>query len=285
MPSAPPQHALIGDVWLDVSVRETHAITAEVSDHPVEDGAAVSDHVRPQPRSIEIEGLITNTPIEEPQSHAESARLVHRYPYIEAATPSPRRIPPATGEILAEPALGGLEALPGAGQALAVAGLLRIRAPQRRYAAEQYHTDPQARTRYSLGARSFSVEFDRVRSAYSALTLIVEQSILITVYTALERYTDVALTALNFERSAQIGRGALRFTAQGRVLRFVDSEEVSVPPLAHAKKSVGKQAAVAANPNQLPPAPPGNPNDAMPWAPLGETLAKIFARTLGGGSP
>ncbi len=51
---------------LDASLSETHAQEAEATDHPVESGSNITDHVRPKPQMLTLEGLISNTPIVNP---------------------------------------------------------------------------------------------------------------------------------------------------------------------------------------------------------------------------
>jgi len=53
----------VGAVEFDCSVSETHVDEAEITDHPVEGGADMTDHIRKKPNSIELNGIITNTPI------------------------------------------------------------------------------------------------------------------------------------------------------------------------------------------------------------------------------
>lgn len=50
-------------IVVDASVREVHVVAGEVSDHPVEKGIDIVDHYRVLPRSLEIEAIVTNTPI------------------------------------------------------------------------------------------------------------------------------------------------------------------------------------------------------------------------------
>lgn len=50
-------------IVVDASVREVHNVSGQVSDHPVEKGIDIVDHYRVLPRGIEIEGIVTNTPI------------------------------------------------------------------------------------------------------------------------------------------------------------------------------------------------------------------------------
>ena len=53
----------IDSVELDASIRETHTGEVELTDHPVEEGANITDHSRPKPIGLAIDGVITNTPI------------------------------------------------------------------------------------------------------------------------------------------------------------------------------------------------------------------------------
>jgi len=55
--------AQVGIVQFDCSVDEKHNDECEVTDHPVEMGSDMSDHIRKRPSSIELHGLVTNTPI------------------------------------------------------------------------------------------------------------------------------------------------------------------------------------------------------------------------------
>jgi hypothetical protein len=51
------------ELTLDAAVSETHSGDAEVTEHPVERGANVVDHVRVKQDVLKIEGIITDTPI------------------------------------------------------------------------------------------------------------------------------------------------------------------------------------------------------------------------------
>ncbi len=48
---------------LDASVREVHSIEGEVSEHPVEKGVDIVDNYRVLPRKVQIEGVVTNSPL------------------------------------------------------------------------------------------------------------------------------------------------------------------------------------------------------------------------------
>jgi hypothetical protein len=53
-------------IVLDASVKEMHTTSTEVTDHQVEKAPSIVDYIRPLPRKISIEGVVTNTPITAP---------------------------------------------------------------------------------------------------------------------------------------------------------------------------------------------------------------------------
>lgn len=50
----------------DAVVQENHTSESEVTQHTVESGEAISDHKRANPRAIELECFVTNTPLQAP---------------------------------------------------------------------------------------------------------------------------------------------------------------------------------------------------------------------------
>lgn len=54
---------LIGDLAIDCTVTETHTATSTVTEHPVESGAKITDHIRPDPVQLSITGIVSDTPI------------------------------------------------------------------------------------------------------------------------------------------------------------------------------------------------------------------------------
>ena len=58
-----PTKAQIGFLKLDASFSESHKRTARVTDNEVEDGSIISDHIKLDPKSLSMEGLISDTPI------------------------------------------------------------------------------------------------------------------------------------------------------------------------------------------------------------------------------
>lgn len=53
----------INDFPIDAALSEDHTLDSEVTSFPVERGAEITDHVRPLPRTITIEGVVSDTPL------------------------------------------------------------------------------------------------------------------------------------------------------------------------------------------------------------------------------
>lgn len=56
------QKTTVGDLVIDASLKEDIIITSNVTEHPVENGTAISDHIFKQPIKLQIEGYITDSP-------------------------------------------------------------------------------------------------------------------------------------------------------------------------------------------------------------------------------
>lgn len=66
-----PEDLRIDTIVLDAVIREMHTLSAEVTEHPVEGGSKISDHMAKQPDRLELECSVTNTPVKKPPSHAD----------------------------------------------------------------------------------------------------------------------------------------------------------------------------------------------------------------------
>src|SRR5690554_6905784 len=68
-------------IELDAVLSESFQGRAEVTSHPVERGPSISDHIRPDPRSIDIVGIVSDFPVRPASDvasewvEAEAARL------------------------------------------------------------------------------------------------------------------------------------------------------------------------------------------------------------------
>src|SRR6266850_6876576 len=59
----PPDRVRLDVITVDAAMTETHTLEAEVTEHPVEQGANITDHIRPKLKRYTIDGIISNTPI------------------------------------------------------------------------------------------------------------------------------------------------------------------------------------------------------------------------------
>jgi hypothetical protein len=57
------QRYRLGELLIDAVIKETHELRAQVSEHPTESGESFCDHVQNLPVQIQIEGIISNTPM------------------------------------------------------------------------------------------------------------------------------------------------------------------------------------------------------------------------------
>lgn len=63
-----PTLAKIDTIELDAAISESHVGEVDVTEHPIEQGADIADHARPKPDTLNIEGLVSNTPINSSQT-------------------------------------------------------------------------------------------------------------------------------------------------------------------------------------------------------------------------
>ena len=220
-------HLQIAGIWIDCSISETHGLQAEVTRHPVEDGADVTDNVRLMPDTIGIEGLVTNQPIEVPQSHANSARGSESGAQLTtpdgSAITQVREAGSQSTTIYGEPTAGFLGLVPGLGQVNALLGLAgRDLLPRRQY--QMITPDLAARNvAWQANALRFDKSFDRVRAVHDALRATFEARAPVQVVTGLRVYESVVLVDLQISRDGA-SAGSLRFGATGQVIRIVKSQ-------------------------------------------------------------
>jgi len=60
-----PNGANLDVINVDATLSEVHSAEVELTSHPVETGADITDHARPKPREIRIDGFVTNAPLDD----------------------------------------------------------------------------------------------------------------------------------------------------------------------------------------------------------------------------
>ena len=108
--------AILDTLVLDASVSETHSQEIEVTDHPVEQGANITDHRRRKPFVLTMEGIITNTPLPV-ESAAKSTQTYDGKSWTSRASAVPGR---------AEDAYATLQALCDSSKLLTITTALKV---------------------------------------------------------------------------------------------------------------------------------------------------------------
>lgn len=191
---------------VDASVQETHTIANEVSEHPVEKGVNIVDHVRALPIQVSIQGVISNTPIRTPLDFGENTRL--KDVKIKGAQPT-------VGSTIGRP--------------FPIAGALLSHVP----------LPLPADTAVVQG---FDPPFDRVKACWNQILKLQADGQLIAITTTLHNYTSMAIESFVANRDAKSGN-ALFFTLTAKQVAVGKTEAVSVPALPIAKVDTGRKVA------------------------------------------
>lgn len=56
-------------ILFDATVRDSHESSATITEHPVDEGANISDHIRPDLDQVTLQVVVSNTPIVSPIDH------------------------------------------------------------------------------------------------------------------------------------------------------------------------------------------------------------------------
>jgi Dit-like phage tail protein len=59
----PESKARLGELVVDAYINEVHTFSSAITEHPVEGGLTIVDHVHNQPFCLSIDGIISNTPM------------------------------------------------------------------------------------------------------------------------------------------------------------------------------------------------------------------------------
>lgn len=59
----PESNACLGELLVDAFIKESHTLSAEITEHPIANGSVMADHIITKPFSLSIDGIISNTPM------------------------------------------------------------------------------------------------------------------------------------------------------------------------------------------------------------------------------
>jgi hypothetical protein len=181
-----------GSISFDVIVSEKHSRDCLVTEHTVEQGSAVVDHVRPNPQTLTLEVFVSNVPI---------------------TTGTDRDFLPFTVD-LGTPGDGTFFA--GGTGALIQSGLQALGFAK------------PTPTSATVTVLQFQGEVDFVRAAFDQLTDLMNKAVLFQVYTPKANYDDMVLSGIQLHRDKGTGTSGF-FTLDFKQIRIVSSKIVDAP--------------------------------------------------------
>jgi hypothetical protein len=219
---------------IDATTNEQHDATNTVTDHPVEKGANIADHVRPDPDVLSVTGTISNTPIHLPKDHNGGAREASSF--ISASWKGSDSRGTAHG---VTKTLGDLPLpIPHLIAAIPIGG------------GDEAHIGRVVPGGQSgANVKTFSTPFDRVKDCDQALLKIRNDGTLCRVITDLRTYEDMAITSYSVPRTPEQG-DALVFTIAFKHIAAGTAAVTKIPAL----NKISKGAVSKVEPPAAPPA-------------------------------
>jgi hypothetical protein len=205
--------AQIGQQHFDAILSEDHSRTTLVTEHSVEQGSAVVDHVRPNPDELTLEAFVTNTPV-----YSDDAQLL-----------------PLTLDIPQPGQDSGLLSFLNGGTSAFIDKGLQLLKLQRGYP-----------TQLTANVEQFDGDHDYVQNCFDTLTRLRNTATILSISTPRQFYSNMILVNVRMRRSKdQGGSSGAIFTMDFRQIRIVTSKIVDAPtpsiPRPTPIKSVGKK--------------------------------------------
>jgi hypothetical protein len=180
------------ELHFDVVTSETQEQNVTATEHPVEDGANVADHIRRELDRVSLEVFVSNTPIADVNNRGGKVATVPITieKYKAPLAPTPGAVFNAVGS--------------------AISGLF---AGKEEYNAQVFR---------------FPDDFDAVAETLATLEQIRDDASLVTVTTSARDYENMLLESVSLNKTARTGTGAT-FTLMFREMRKVQVSIVNAP--------------------------------------------------------
>lgn len=205
-------------ISVDAMIEENHQSSSLITEHAVELGSNVSDHVRPENDRISMSFMVSNTPVKQPGDFFTDGAEGEIQPLNIFLETAPRRAD-GNPRILT----------PFAGGQFAGFGLKTKPAPEKPAIEPQPLIAGSVQgTESGANVLQWSQEFDRVRAIYDVLRALVLTGTLVQIITSLRTYEDMVLNNLSAPRSAGSGN-AITFSSDAVQVRLVSTETVAAP--------------------------------------------------------
>jgi hypothetical protein len=215
-------------IQFDLVESEAHEDILTITDHPVEQGANVSDHAREEPTRLTLDGFVSNVANRAIDGDAADEQVEIQHPTFGDAGTRTVALEVPSPPIHASPSgllQAGIGALKGAILGGPKGTFLGRRRRVRARATIQLYRQRAAR--------------NRVRDVYDALLRAQSKRALITAQTALREHFDMLLERVPAVRDAESGLGA-SFAIDLRRIRVAESETVRSPEPAEKRGELTK---------------------------------------------
>lgn len=250
----------------DVVSNETHDAVMQITSHPVEEGANVSDHARPEPIRLTVEGYVSNTPLFNNHGVRKYAEVVTttvwvppglrgiRPPRVELEIPKPN-IKPNVASVV-EAGIGALvgaitgnnktfaqlAAEPPADGGTMKAQLLKItkeRADIKKWRAEVEAGETSFGFEEWIETQSGVDAANRARQMFETLVGAQREGALLRVETRLQKIDNMMIERVSVPRSVEDGNGAT-FNVDLLQVRIVASKTTTAPEPAEERGKANK---------------------------------------------
>lgn len=192
---------ITASIFLDATVKEGFSAPSELTQHPIEDGSDIADHIIIRPQKLTIEGVISETPFSVSGQIAGIASTV--------------------ASQIGQGVAGSIGGAIGAGVAAkTLAGVL-----QPKSVTGSTVVDEEAQFREENGLPGENV---RLRDAVTEFMNIRDGKIPLTIITGLRQYTDFVLIGFDVTRDQTTGQ-SLRVSLEFQQLLFATSRVEKVP--------------------------------------------------------
>lgn len=205
--------AAIGELHFDVVKSEHHERTSVITEHSVETGVAVADHVRPNVDKLELVVHVSQVPINSP----DAVRNVLTLP-LDRTGQVPDGLPDTAYE-QTDSVFTVIQSLRGVQQFSSPAS------PQLTTSSPLAQAQPTSKTVF---VDQFDGEIDYVDNCYATLTTLRNTATLLRVQCPRAYYDDMVIESIEMDRDAATGTGA-DFTLEFRQIRIVSSQVVDAP--------------------------------------------------------
>jgi hypothetical protein len=205
-------------IWFDATMTEVHGLANDVTEHPVEDGPDITDHIRPQQDTFRMTAFVTNHPYRTVDQIL--ADLPRQADLVWGAQTG--SVKPLALEYTTSPFVPGLSnAINAVGNALASGQGL------------------QGQKTFLTQTLQFDQQFDNVSEVYEALRTLKDDGTLVEIVTSIRSYEDMVVKEVVMDRDPQTGDGA-RFTIDFKQVRIVTTATVPAPKEVSAQAKVDK---------------------------------------------